>query len=134
MLFILKENVLKPMRNAELERKKKRIVIGKMANGQRLKKNVGFVKRKKEKTVIKVKRMGVEKKLRRNAVKERNVSAENVKKKKNAKLKWRSRKSPWKLRPVRTMKKVPKRVQWNRMLRRNPTKPTKRKKRRKKNL
>merc|ERR1711956_17268 len=113
-------------RNAKLERKKKRIVIAKKTeNALRLKKNVEFVKRKKkEKTVIKVKRKGVEKKLTRNAVNVKNVSEKNVKKKKNAKSRWRSRMSPWKLSPVHTMKKVLKTAQWNRMLKRNPRKPS----------
>merc|ERR1712018_647152 len=100
----------------------------------RPKKNVEFGKRKKEKTEIKVKRKGVEKKLTRNAVNEKNVSVENVKKKKNAKSRWRSRKSQWELSLVHTMKKVLMIAQWNMMLKRSPRKPTKNQKKKKKNL
>ena len=59
-LFTFQENALKLMRNADLERKKKKekIVIEKTENAQRPMKNVEFVKRKKKKTVIKVKRKG----------------------------------------------------------------------------
>merc|ERR1712072_572327 len=107
------------------KKKKEKIVIEKTENAQRPMKNVEFVKRKKKKTVIKVKRKGVEKKLTRNAVNEKNVSVKNVKKKKNAKSRRRSRKSQWKLSLVHTMKKVPMIAQWNMMLKRNPRKPTK---------